>query len=55
MFGRGGVIEVTISVCMCEHPKTAQSLYDDTRAVVGQSEHERSDLTVLCGLLSVYV
>ena len=26
---------MTMCVCMCEHPKTAQSLGDDTRAVVG--------------------
>ena len=55
VFGRGLVMEVPSCLCMCKHPKTAQSLSDGTRVVVGQSERERSELTVLCGLLSVYV
>ena len=46
---RGGAKEMTMSSCMCEPMETAQSLGDDTHAVVTRLEgHQSTDRTV-CG------
>ena len=46
---RGGASEMTMSSCMCEPMETAQSLGDDTHAVVTRLKgHQSTDCTV-CG------
>ena len=46
---RGGAKEMTMSSCICEPLETAQSLGDDTHAVVTRLKEHQSTHRTVCG------